>query len=94
MKFNGPWHFDHGRIRNKDGRSVACVPVWPDGIGGPEDKQRAEAIALLPEIVDCLETLVKRIEESKAYFPGNEKMRAAMLADAKEILKRLDGKET
>ena len=86
MKLNGPWSFDKGQLRDKDGNALASFPIFPGGLGGEEDLQNGQLCALLPQFVDCLSTLVKRIEETP--FDRNEGMKGPMIAEAKALLER------
>jgi len=52
---NGPWSLDpHGQLRDRDGNSLASFPIYPGGLGGPEDRRNGELCALLPELLAAL----------------------------------------
>ena len=82
MKFDGPWSLDHGQLRDKDGWSLGSFPVYPNGL-----LRNGELCAMLPEIVHCLEVLVKRIKETP--FDRNEGLKGPMIAEATDMLKRI-----
>ena len=35
LDLNGPWSFDKGQLRDKDGNALASFPIHPGGLGGP-----------------------------------------------------------
>jgi hypothetical protein len=53
-------------------------------LGGPEDGRNGELCALLPTRIDTLAALVNRCEHIP--LPGNEGMRAPLLAESKVML--------
>ena len=82
MKLNGPWSFDKGQLRDKDGNSLASFPYT---LGGPEDLHNGQLCALLPTLIDTLAALVDRCDHAP-IFEGNEGMRGPLLAEAKAVL--------
>jgi hypothetical protein len=87
LKYNGPWTFDYGQLRDKQGNSLASFPTYPGGFGEPHDLRNGQLCALVPELVYWLETLVKRIQETP--FDGNDGMNGTMIVEAKELLERI-----
>lgn len=85
MKLNGPWSFDKGQLRDKDGNALASFPIHPNGLGGPEDRRNGELCALLPTLVNTLAALVDRCDHAP-ILQGNEGMRGPLLAEAKAVL--------
>ena len=85
MNLNGPWSIDRGQLRDKDGNSLACFPIYPDGIGGETDLRNGQLCALLPQMIETLADLVDRCEKAP-ILQGNEGMRGPLLAEAKAIL--------
>lgn len=84
MMLNGPWSLDRGQLRDKDGNALASFPVHPNGLGGPEDSRNGQLCALLPTPIDTLAALVDRCEHIP--MPGNEGIRAPLLAESKAVL--------
>ena len=82
MKLNGPWSFDKGQLRDKDGNSLASFPYT---LGGPEDHRNGELCALLPTLIDTLAVLVDRCDHAP-ILQGNEGLRGPLLAEAKAVL--------
>ena len=85
MKLNGPWSFDKGQLRDKDGNALASFPIFPGGLGGEEDLQNGQLCALLPTLIDTLAALVDRCERAP-ILQGNEGLRGPLLAEAKAVL--------
>ena len=52
-----PWSLDRGQLRDRDGNALASVPIFPDGIGGPEDLANGQLLAAAPELAGALEAL-------------------------------------
>lgn len=87
---NGPWSLDpRGQLRDKDGDSLASFPIYPGGLGGPEDRRNGELCALLPELLAALVQLVDRCDHAP-ILQGNEGMRGPLLAEAKAVLQKVE----
>jgi len=87
MQVNGPWSFDRGQLRDKDGNALASFPIHPNGLGGSEDSRNGELCALLPTLIDTLTQLVERCEQMP--LPGYEGLRGPLLSDAKTLLLKI-----
>lgn len=87
---NGPWSLDpRGQLRDKDGNSLASFPIYPGGLGGPEDRRNGELCALLPELLAALVQLVDRCDKAP-ILQGNEGMKGPLLAEAKAVLQKVE----
>lgn len=82
---NGPWSFDRGQLRDKDGNALASFPIHPGGLGGPDDSRNGELCALLPDLLAVLAQLVARCDHGP-ILEGNEGLRGPLLAEAKAML--------
>lgn len=82
---NGPWSFDRGQLRDKDGNALASFPIHPGGLGGPEDSRNGALCALLPDLLATLAALVDRCDHGP-ILEGNEGLRGPLLAEAKAML--------
>lgn len=82
---NGPWSFDRGQLRDKDGNALASFPIHPGGLGGPDDSRNGALCALLPQIITALAALVDRCDHAP-ILEGNEGLRGPLLAEAKTVL--------
>ena len=85
LDLNGPWSFDRGQLRDKDGNALASFPIHPGGLGGPEDSRNGELCALLPDLLATLAHLVDRCDHAP-ILQGNEGLRGPLLAEAKALL--------
>ena len=83
---NGPWSFDNGQLRDRDGNALASFPIFPGGIGDQHDKQNGELCALVPDLLEALNQLVNRCKDIP--MPGNEGMRTPLVAEATALLER------
>ncbi len=61
-----PWSLDRGQIRDRDGNAIASVPIYPDGIGGPEDLANGQLMAAAPELAGALEALFAGVNARKS----------------------------
>jgi len=87
---NGPWCLDpHGQLRDRDGDALASFPIYPGGLGGPDDRRNGELCALLPDLVAALAQLVDRCDNAP-ILQGNEGMRGPLLAEAKAVLLKVE----
>ena len=81
LDLNGPWSLEpRGQLRDKDGDALASFPIYPGGLGGPEDRRNGELCALLPELLAALVQLVD----------SNEGVRGPLLAEAKAVLQKVE----
>lgn len=87
LDLNGPWSFDRGQLRDKDGNALASFPIHPGGLGGPEDSRNGALCALLPDLLATLAHLVDRCDHAP-ILEGNEGLRGALLAEAKLMLQK------
>jgi len=85
LDLNGPWSFDRGQLRDKDGNALASFPIHPGGLGGPEDSRNGALCALLPDLLATLAQLVDRCDHAP-ILQGNEGLRGPLLAEAKALL--------
>ena len=85
LDLNGPWSFDRGQLRDKDGNALASFPIHPGGLGGPDDSRNGALCALLPQIITALAALVDRCDHAP-ILEGNEGLRGPLLAEAKTVL--------
>lgn len=67
-QFAAPWSLDHGQLRNCKGETLAYIPIYPDGIGGPDDLAFAQLIFAAPELKQALETMMYRYTEHEAVL--------------------------
>lgn len=54
-----PWSLDRGQLRDRDGNALASVPIFPDGIGGPEDLANGQLLAAAPDLLDALKAIYR-----------------------------------
>lgn len=55
----GPWHSDHGQIRDDRGNALARVPHL---MGDEHDHANARLIAAAPELADAARALLDRLD--------------------------------
>ena len=60
-----PWSIDRGQLRDRDGNALAQVPIFPDGIGGPEDLANGQLLAAAPDLAGALEALFAGVNAGK-----------------------------
>lgn len=60
-----PWSIDRGQLRDRDGNALAQVPIFPDGIGGPEDLANGQLMAAAPDLAGALEALFAGVNAGK-----------------------------
>lgn len=60
-----PWSLDRGQIKDRDGNALASVPIYPDGIGGPEDLANGQLMTAAPELAGALEALLAGVNAGK-----------------------------
>jgi hypothetical protein len=53
-----PWSIDRGQLRDRDGNALAQVPIFPDGIGGPEDLANGQLMAAAPDMAEALRIIL------------------------------------
>ena len=81
---NGPGSLDpHGQLRDRDGNSLASFPIYPGGLGGPEDRRNGELCALLPDLIAALSRVVNRCDQTP------EGLRDNLLIEVKAVLLRI-----
>ena len=73
-----PWQFDRGQIRDRDGNALASVPIYPDGIGGPEDLANAKLITAAPALLGALVEIYRLT--GFTFDPDRRSMAVAELA--------------
>ena len=90
LDLNGPWRLDsRGQLRDRDCDALASFPIYPGGLGGPEDRRDGELCALLPELLAALAQLVDRCDHAP-ILQGNEGMKGPLLAEAKAVLRKAE----
>ena len=60
-----PWSLNRGQLRDRDGNALASVPIFPDGIGGPEDLANGQLLAAAPDLAGALEALFAGVNAGK-----------------------------
>ena len=75
-----PWSIDRGQLRDRDGNALAQVPIFPDGIGGPEDLANGRLMAAAPDLAGALGALLAGVTASKTRETLAQETERARLA--------------
>ena len=75
-----PWSIDRGQLRDRDGNALAQVPIFPDGIGGPEDLANGRLMAAAPDLAGALGALLAGVTAGKTRDDLTQEAERARLA--------------